>query len=287
MRLWVFTVLTAAALFAADDQRLALSIRAQTDFDRVQLAATPELRDTIACTQTQAALISVSAPADLALVHYRKGFCILAGAAITQNGTEFMDAASEFDKAVDAWPARVLNTKKGTAPEPIPSALKVLATIARLETGAAPEGGVNNADLERAFKEISAAVAPPVCPVGMMSPAFCGTVLQTGHQWLGWMALRQDGLSEAAQDFSGADGTGWPEWVAGRKAFRDGHYKESAAQYRKAVDLARQWPPASLAGRLGPRSEFAFRIGRIGRIANSWQATIRRPRSPLSMRRSN
>ena len=31
------------------------------------------------------------------------------------------------------------------------------------------------------------------------------------------MALRENRLDDAAKYFAGASGTGWPEWVAGRK----------------------------------------------------------------------
>ena len=104
MRLCVIAALTAATLSAAYEQRLALAIQAQSQFDRVELAAAaPDLRDTIQCTQAQAALLPVALPEELAALHYRKGFCTLAGAAITRNTAQFADAAAEF--AIPASPS--------------------------------------------------------------------------------------------------------------------------------------------------------------------------------------
>src|SRR5437870_2038385 len=101
MRIWIFTLLAAPALFAADEQRLALALKAQTEFGRVEAASAPQLRDTMTCVQTQAAMLSVSTPEELPLVHYRLGYCRLAGAAITRSAAEFKEAAGELDKAVE------------------------------------------------------------------------------------------------------------------------------------------------------------------------------------------
>lgn len=270
MRVWVLTVFAAATLFAADEQRLALTIKAQTDFDRVERAATPELRDTIACIQTQASMLPVATPEEAPLVHYRKGLCTLAGAAITRNAPQFTDAAGEFDKAIEAWPARAQSKNKKVPAEPLPSSLQVLASIARLQAGTDDPG------LERAWKELSSAVLHP-CQATLMPSALCESVLQVGHQWLGWMALRQEGLVEAAREFAGATGTGWPEWVAGRQAFRDARFPEAARQYRRAIDLVRQGPPPSLTGRLGPRPDVSLELIELGGaqlLANDSSAAI-------------
>src|SRR6516164_5894765 len=57
---------------ARDDQRVALTTKAQLDFDRVSLSVQPPLGDTATCAQSQAALLSISPPEDLAELHYRK-----------------------------------------------------------------------------------------------------------------------------------------------------------------------------------------------------------------------
>ena len=91
-------------------------LKAQSDFDRVQLAPTPSLRDTSACVQTQAALLTVALPEDLPLVHFRKGYCTLAGAALRHDKADFHAAAAEFDKAIETWPGRAaVMTKKAAA----------------------------------------------------------------------------------------------------------------------------------------------------------------------------
>src|SRR3954454_14789180 len=104
MRYCLIFACFAALLHAADEQHLALATQAQLKYDRLELAATvPDLRDTSACTQAQAALLPVALPEELAATHYRKGFCTLAGASITRNAAEFADAAAEFDKAIETW----------------------------------------------------------------------------------------------------------------------------------------------------------------------------------------
>src|SRR5215469_15355730 len=106
MNVAMFLLLAATALFAADEQQIALMLKAQSDFDRVQLAATPPLRDAATCIQTQAALLTVALPEDVPMVHFRKGYCTLANATITRDPADFKNAAAEFDKAIETWPAR-------------------------------------------------------------------------------------------------------------------------------------------------------------------------------------
>ena len=60
MGVLVLALLAATVSFAADEQQIALMLKAQSDFDRVQLAVSPPLRDTAACIQTQAALMTVA-----------------------------------------------------------------------------------------------------------------------------------------------------------------------------------------------------------------------------------
>src|SRR5437867_9942020 len=107
MRVWVPALVFISVLSARDEQQLALSLKAQADFERVELAAIPSLPDTQACAQSQAAVLSVAAPEDLATLHYRKGYCLLAGATLTGSRQDFAAAAAELDKAIEAWPARV------------------------------------------------------------------------------------------------------------------------------------------------------------------------------------
>src|SRR5687767_5636300 len=94
-----------ASLNAADEQRLALESKAQADFERVQKALTPQLRDATTCIQSQAALLPVALRETLSTVHYQKGYCTLASASITHQANEFANAAAEFEKAIESWPA--------------------------------------------------------------------------------------------------------------------------------------------------------------------------------------
>ncbi|MGO9260369.1 MAG: tetratricopeptide repeat protein [Bryobacteraceae bacterium] len=136
MRLFALLVLVSTPSMAADELRLALALKAQAEFDRVDLAGVARLEDAGACVQSQAAALAVALPADAALLHYRKGFCLLAGAAITHRAEEYGAAEVELEKAIEAWPARLpsAGSKKG-APEPVSPGLRVLATIARLQAG--------------------------------------------------------------------------------------------------------------------------------------------------------
>jgi len=255
---WIIVFACASALALADDPaRLALALQAQSEFDRVALAATPDLRDTLACVQTQASLLPLASPEELPLIHYHKGFCALAGPTITHNANEFTEAATEFDKAIEAWPARARLGDKKKAPEPVPSALYVLAAVARLNAG------WDDSSLDRAQAQIAAYVEKPVCSSIIMPAAFCGDVLEIGRRWLGWIVLRHDFLDDAARYLAGSARTGWPEWVAGRKAFLARRYPEAASQYRQAIDLQKR-DATSMLDRLGPRPDLTAELTELG-----------------------
>jgi tetratricopeptide (TPR) repeat protein len=255
---WIIVFACTATLAVADDPaRLALVLQAQSEFDHVALAATPDLRDTLACIQTQASLLPLATPEELPLVHYHKGFCTLAGATITHNANDFTEAAAEFDKAIEAWPARARLGEKKKAPEPVPSALYVLASVAQLNAG------WDGPSLDRAQALISSFVENPVCSSTLMPAAFCEDVLKIGRRWLGWIVLRHDFLDDAARYFAGSAGTGWPEWVAGRKAFLARRYPEAAGQYRQAINLQKR-DATSMLDRLGPRPDLPSELTELG-----------------------
>src|SRR6266542_2302593 len=116
MRPLVLLLCFAAAVFAADENLVALALRAQTDFDRVEISYKPTLAETMACVQSQATVLPVTRPQELSLIYYRKGYCELAGAAITDSRSGYKDAAHDFDKAIETWPER---TKRGAAIPPV------------------------------------------------------------------------------------------------------------------------------------------------------------------------
>src|SRR5438132_1069946 len=121
MRVCGLILFSACGLLATDPQQLELALKAQSTYDKVELTPNPTLADTGACVQSQAALLSVSPPEEMALLYFRKGYCTLAGATITGNNREFFTAAAEFDRATEAWPARARKDGKKQTPEPVSS----------------------------------------------------------------------------------------------------------------------------------------------------------------------
>jgi tetratricopeptide (TPR) repeat protein len=247
----------ASLLAGADDPKLALALKAQSEFDRVSLAATPDLRDTMSCIQTQASLLAVALPEERSLVLYHKGYCTLASALITQNPTEFTGAAADFDKAIESWPARVQHADKKKPPEPITSALYVLSAVANLKAG------WDEAALDKAQAQLASAVESSSCASNIMPQASCADILKVGKQWLGWMALRHSFLDDAAHYFIDSTGTGWPEWVSGLKEFQARRYSEAASDYGRAISLAKR-EDTSFAGRLAPRHDRPSELTELG-----------------------
>jgi tetratricopeptide (TPR) repeat protein len=261
MYFWTLALLGASALLAADEGRLALVMRSQTDFDRVELAAEPPLRDSVQCVQSQAALLPVVSAEEAALVHYRKGYCTLAGALVTRTVGEFADASREFEKSLETWPAaRPRGATKDKPPDPVSAGLRVLASISRLEAG------LDRAAVDRERGALAEALGDPNCPAGVMPVDFCQAVLGAGRRWLGWIALDRDNLPEAARDFAGDGAEPWSAWVAGRLAAQAGRYADAAAAYRKALEswTTSRPAPASLVDRLIPEPDLAPAYSDLG-----------------------
>jgi hypothetical protein len=245
VRALALTLLATTVLCAADEQQLALILKAQKDFDRVDLNAAPQLPDTSACVLSQAALLPVASKTDLPLVYFRKSWCSLAGATITGNAALYSDAVSGFQKGIDAWPGRVAMQPKKTAPEPLPPPMPVMAAISRL-LASPGDAAVTKA----AQQQLTAALTSPTCFALTMSIPSCQADLNLGREWLGWIALSSDKLADAARYFASASDSGWPAWVAGRQAFQAAKYSEAAAQYRSAIAVWQQ-KHTDLAGPLG------------------------------------
>jgi hypothetical protein len=249
-----FATISATALFAADEARLALVLRAQTDFGRVVLAPAPTLHDTNICIQTQAALIPVATAEEAPIVQFRKGYCTLAASTITKEPNGFLHAAFAFDQAIAAWPARSVFLIKKLAPEPLPSVLPVLASIARLSAG---KGDA---------KPIAAAVNVRVCNDALTTPQACESILQAGREWLGWTALQRDDIDAAAREFPSAS-TAWTSWVAAKRSFRYNLYAEAVADYRRAVaawDAQFRAASRPLRERLGPPVDLSVAYTELG-----------------------
>jgi tetratricopeptide (TPR) repeat protein len=129
-------------VFAADKDHLAMLANAQAAFDRVDHAPSPPLADASACVQTQAAMLSVALPVEESELHYRKGFCQLAVAAITGDPSAFTDAVAELDHAgasMLAWLARnaghLANPPTWSLPDSCPKSCEPFKPIAKLWLG--------------------------------------------------------------------------------------------------------------------------------------------------------
>lgn len=233
MRVALLVLFTAGTIWAMDLQRMALSQRAQADFDRVRMATVPQLGDTLACQQSQAALLSTALPAEAPQIRSRKGYCALIQASITKQPSDFQAAARDLDSA----------------------GIPVLADVARLKGGA--DRAATSTALEKAIQSQS-------CPGGWVSPADCQTFQQVGRQWLGWVALQDNRLDEAARYLT----TGaWSDWIIGREDFQQHNFLQAAARYQSAIEdwerLASE-PAPLLADRLAPPADLAAALADLG-----------------------
>jgi tetratricopeptide (TPR) repeat protein len=246
--------LAATSILLASGQRLTPTVlRAQSDFESVQMAPRPRIQVAQACIQSQAAALALSPPAEQSLLYYREGYCAFAGAAATGDHRQFLDAAAAFDRAIETWPAPAPKSTRHAAPEPVPAALRAFAAIARLHaaTGAAMPVA--------ARREIAAALESSSGNSYLMPAAFCAALLSAASQWLGWSALLANQLDDAARLFAGPPDSGWSAWVQGRRDFASARYAAAAAQYAAAIDRWRQiWQGEgpTLPQALAPRPQF-------------------------------
>jgi tetratricopeptide (TPR) repeat protein len=242
-----------------EPQQLALVLKAQSDFDRVELNPVPQLADVGSCLQSQASLLAASAPEEIALLYFRRGYCTLAGATITNANREFLAAAADFDRAINAWPSRI--KKKNQPPEAVSTGLRLLPWIARLH--AWTDDSVRAA----AQREISAALATPSCTSNLMPIGGCERLMDIARMWLGQIALRDNRLDDAAKGFASGLDSGWPEWVEGRKRFGQGNYSGAVDQYGRALTIWRSiWrqPGPALIRRLGPEPDIPQALADLG-----------------------
>jgi tetratricopeptide (TPR) repeat protein len=262
----MLTLAAVLALQAADERQLALALQAQADFDRVEAAAVPQPRDTAACIQSQASVLPVAAPEERALILFRKGYCALAGAAIGQDTTQFADAATSFEQALEAWPARAAAASRQKEPPlQVPSGLRVFAAVSRAVSGMDQNAASGPFDAQQA--QLAAAVEHPACESVVMTPESCRAAIQLGNLWLGWIALQRGDTSAASRWFSGARFSGWPQWVEGQEAFGAGDYRNAASRYGEAVEVWRKAERAEalpLIRRLSPRADMAAVPAELG-----------------------
>jgi tetratricopeptide (TPR) repeat protein len=249
MRLWVLTLLAAGFATAADEQQLALELRAQSDFERVQSAAKPDLTDTTRCIQSEAAVLAIAAASEQPLHHYRKGYCAMAG-------SDFAGAAAEFDKAVAAWPAPA----KNSPPQPVSPALQALDAIAHVEA-------VGDTALDDGEKMLVTALSHPSCTSELMPVTACQADITSAREWLGWIDFRRSNLTAAAREFGTTSNTAWQQWVASRQVFEDRNYRQAAEDGRRAVaewERQRSVPAPMFNDRIRPRPDLGEALTDLG-----------------------
>jgi tetratricopeptide (TPR) repeat protein len=257
MKACALAFLATSLLSAADLRQLALVLKAQGDFERVQQARRPGIPDTEACLQSQAAALAVSPPEDRSQLYYRKGYCAFAGAVATEDPRQFLAAVTEFDKAVEAWPARTPKSKNAP-PEPVSSGLRVFAAVSRLHA---------NIETVGVRQELAVMLGSPSCNSNLMPAVSCTDLLAVGAQWLGWFALRDNQMEEAARQFAAMPSSGWSAWVQGRREFAGARYGAAAAQYKQAIDQWKriwQGEGPTLLQVLGPKPQFASALADWG-----------------------
>jgi tetratricopeptide (TPR) repeat protein len=267
-------VIGACALHASDQLEEGLTFRAQSDFDRVEVSGRPQIQETNACVQSQVAEIAVAPRAELSSLYFRKGYCELIEATLNHRSGDFQQAAASFQKSIEAWPDTLGRNPKNEYPQPVPSSLRILAAIAPLEGGR-----VTGEALMAAGQEIFAAAEPPVCPAFVLQPTFCQLLLQVGHEWMGWLALKRGDLVEARRDLSSVTESPWAQWITGQQAFHDRNYQQASEQYWQAVTLwMRALPdPPNIAERLAPQPDLPLvwmQLGEAQFLAGSLQAAI-------------
>jgi tetratricopeptide (TPR) repeat protein len=255
---WCWVLVLCWTLFGADERRLALVADAQRAFERVDLSPSPQLADASACVQMEAAALAVALPASEASLHYRKGYCELAVAAITRAPTRFAEAASELDQsgaAMLAWIARQAQAAAQRASDDGGQSARQFSGPTG-EPAAAPSTG------QSAGRNVAQTwTTPDTCP------ASCQPFIPAASLWLGWLALRRGDLDAAAEHFAVGPESGWAAFVAGMRAFRAGRYSEAAARYGETLaiwsrDQNGSDPP--LAWRLGPPADIAQLLAELG-----------------------
>ncbi len=263
--IFVLTIVLAPGLSAGGDAPWAdLTARAEADYERVALAVSPGLIEASACQQSQAALVSIAAPGQLPLIHYRKGYCSLVAAALGSQASPenerqgWNDAAGEFHQAIESWPA-AHPAKRSQAVPPVPEILPVAEALARIH-GAGAEGsaGENGGAL-------AAAVEHPSCGGGFTTPELCQAYVDVGREWLGWMALRSGDPAGAAREFSSPAAAGWNNWAEGLQAFRNARYADAAARFGQAIaDWDRDRADSGWFRRLRPQPDWTASLTEWG-----------------------
>jgi tetratricopeptide (TPR) repeat protein len=242
MRIFVLIVAFAAPLLGLDERKLALETVARADFDRVRALSAPDLVRTTACLQSQAMLLSIATPEETPVIAFRKAYCTLAHAVATEDRASYGQAAEVFDDAIADSQAASARQK---LPSAVPSTWRILASVARLNGGAATESQ------EQA---LARAVDTSDCEASALETDFCRSVHQIGSAWLGYSALERGDAQAAQRRFAASDAPGWPDWVSGVLEVGRGNYTQAAADYGRAIASWRDAAARSLTRELLPKA---------------------------------
>lgn len=254
LRFGVFTYALILAWPGRATDDLAVLSRAVSDYERVDLSSRPNLKDAIACIQSQAALLPASRPDQQYLAHFRKGVCELVAGRLRsgENTKELKDAVGDFQQAISKWPAVATGTT-----EVVTGALRTALTVARLHASG------EQADFESAATDFEAILARPSCPgTLLMSMSACERYVDLGRLWLGWIRYRQGRLSDAERLLERSPNSVWYHRVVALRAFEAERYPDAVWWFEKAVaDPA----PAGVLGVLAPAVDtqvLQFDLGR-------------------------
>ncbi len=198
-------------------------------------------------------LLAVATPEESPTIAFRRAFCTLAGADLTQDPAAFSSAAQGFDEAIAD---RQSPTLKQKLIQPAPSTWRILGSVARLKTGGPAESQ------EQLL--ITAVNATDCQSNGGGTTEFCHSVHQLGSAWLGWIASGRGDLQAAERNFADSGAPGWSEWMAGRHAFQAGDYSGAVSAYGRAVAAWRNAHPVAIAQRLSPQPDFPVSLTEYG-----------------------
>ncbi len=229
----------------------AVVAKAQADFEKVDSEAIPTIVSTLACAQSNAAALPVVRPEERYLIYYRKGYCELFGAVPSGASDSFQAAARDFIDTIANWP------KKAAAPPP--GGLRALIAISHIEQGRMADSYPDTA------RDLGAVVAEPSCALTpIMSPLFCGAVIDTARTWLGWLSYQKNDFAEASralEPFAKSNPpNSWALWISARIAQQQNHLDEATVLYQKtlaAVVAAGKSANPDVVTLLGPKLDAA------------------------------
>ncbi len=245
-------VLLIVPLHATDQRKLALEATAQGDFERVTTQRTFDLASASTCIDSQAMLLAVATPEETSIIVFRKAYCALVRAIVTDDHASFAHAGDIFDDAIaDAQSAAA----KQKVPVNVAPSWRILAAVARLNAGASGESQEQS---------LTSAVDASECQTNAAPGQFCLTAKQLGSAWLGWIAFGKRDRIAAASRFAVSNTPAWTEWLTGRDAFGRANYSEAVSDYGRAIEAWRGDASSPTTQRLYPRPDMSAMLTEWG-----------------------